>query len=101
MPIDIRTVSNLTTGSAAKKTSAPLKANNRSQPGAPSTDADSVSLTETVGVMARAQELLASIPVVDSDHVATVAEAITTGNYEINSEQVAEKIIESEQKHPN
>ena len=101
MPIDIRTVSNFNTGSTAKKTSVPVKANSRSQPATTSADADSVSLTDTFGLLSRAQVLLASVPVVDSEHVSMVSEAITTGNYEIDSEQVAEKIIESEQKHPN
>ncbi len=101
MPIDIRTVMNLTTGSTAKKTSATVKMKGQSDPSAPSAETDSVSLTDTVSVLGRAQELLASVSVVNTDRVSMVADAITMGDYEIDSEQVAEKIIESEKNHPS
>lgn len=101
MPIDIRTVTNLAVGSTAKKTSGTAKAKGQIEPSTPSAETDSVSLTDTASVLGRAQELLASVSVVNTDRVSMVADAITMGDYEIDSEQVADKIIESEKNHPS
>jgi len=100
MPIDIRSISNISPGSSTKKTAAQNGTTAQPKTALSSQDTDSVSLTDTVSVLKAAQELLASVPIINSEHVSMVTDAVNNGSYEIDSEEVAEKIIESEQNHP-
>jgi len=100
MPIDIRSISNISPGSSTKKTAAQNGTTAQPKTALSAQDTDSVSLTDTVSVLKAAQELLASVPIINSEHVSMVTDAVNNGSYEIDSEEVAEKIIESEQNHP-
>ncbi len=100
MPIDIRSISNLSPGSSTKKTASRSETKAQPKTAFSSHDTDSVSLTDTVSVLKQAQELLASVPIINAEHVSIITDAVNNGSYEIDSEEVADKIIESEQNHP-
>lgn len=100
MPIDIRSISNLSPGSPTKKTAGRNGSKVQPKTALSSHDTDSVSLTDTISVLKQAQEHLASVPIINAEHVSMIADAVNNGNYEIDSEEVADKIIESEQNHP-
>ncbi|OOZ41491.1 flagellar biosynthesis anti-sigma factor FlgM [Solemya pervernicosa gill symbiont] len=61
--------------------------------GAPTTQGDSVSLTDTASRLSNLSEALADTPVVNTDKVAAFREAIANGSYQVNPEKVAEKLM--------
>lgn len=101
MAIDLRSVTNTpgktgTTKTASVQTAGKPKASNHSGHG----QVDSVKISLTSFSIQQAEQALASVPVVNANHVAEVSYALNHGDYEINAEQVAEKIIEHEQQLP-
>jgi len=60
------------------------------------TTADAVTLTATAEKLKALEEKLAAVPEVDSERVAQLREAINTGQYKIDAESTAEKLIEFE-----
>ncbi len=57
---------------------------------------DTVNLTNDAKLLARLDETLASLPAVDSARVAEIKTAIENGDYEINSEAIADAMIRLE-----
>ena len=60
------------------------------------TTADAVTLTATAEKLKALEEKLAAVPEVDSERVAQLREAINTGQYKIDAESTAEKLIDFE-----
>ncbi len=58
---------------------------------------DTVILTDTAARMRSLENTVASMPVVDSQRVAEIRQAIQEGSYEINPERIAAKMLDMEQ----
>ena len=58
-----------------------------------STGTDKVSLSDTLSQL---EQSLADVPVVDSDKVAAVKKAIEDGSYQLDSQELARKMIDFE-----
>lgn len=74
-------------------------AHNQPQQAAPQQAApqtDTVQLTNTAAVLQQAESRLASVPVVDSHKVEAVKSALEKGQYQVNPERVADKMIQLE-----
>ncbi|WP_127476351.1 flagellar biosynthesis anti-sigma factor FlgM [Sulfurivermis fontis] len=67
------------------------------QTGRPST-MDTVSLTDTAARLRELENSLAKLPVVDSQRVESIQQAIANGSYEIDSGRVAEKMLRFERE---
>ncbi len=57
---------------------------------------DTISLTDTASRMRSLENTVAAMPVVDSQRVAEIKQAIQEGTYEINPERIAEKMLDME-----
>ena len=73
---------------------------NRSEPeaekqetGRPST-VDTVSLTDTSERLRNLENTLAALPVVDTQRVEAIQQAIADGSFEINADKIAEKMLQ-------
>lgn len=66
------------------------------QTGRPST-MDTVSLTDTAARLRELENSLAKMPVVDSQRVEALQQAIANGSYEMDSGRTAEKMLGLEQ----
>ncbi len=66
------------------------------QTGRPST-MDTVSLTDTAARLRELENSLAKMPVVDSQRVESLQQAISNGSYEMDSGRTAEKMLGLEQ----
>ncbi len=99
MAIQLRSIATSVRNSRPSKTSAILTVkNSRNARTYESAENDSINLTTMVTNLQKAEQLLSLIPVVNTQYVSNVAQAINNGDYEINSEQVADKIIRLEQQ---
>jgi negative regulator of flagellin synthesis FlgM len=58
---------------------------------------DSVSLTPAAQLLRNAESSIAEQPVVDSQRVSAVREAINDGSFEVNPAQIASKMMSLEQ----
>ncbi|MFA5628055.1 MAG: flagellar biosynthesis anti-sigma factor FlgM [Thiohalomonadaceae bacterium] len=65
------------------------------QTGRPST-MDTVSLTDTAARLRELENSLATMPVVDSQRVESIQQAIDDGSYEVDAGRVAEKLLSFE-----
>ncbi|GAB4290707.1 MAG: flagellar biosynthesis anti-sigma factor FlgM [Thiohalomonadaceae bacterium] len=65
------------------------------QTGRPST-MDTVSLTDTAARLRDLENSLAKLPVIDSQRVEGIQQAIANGSYEVDSNRVAEKMLRFE-----
>jgi len=63
--------------------------------GRPST-VDTVSLTETSAQLRSLESSLASLPVVDTQRVESIKQAIADGSYQVDAQTVADKLIDFE-----
>jgi negative regulator of flagellin synthesis FlgM len=87
-------------GPQAQRTSdGPQVQVNRSEPnsqkqetGRPST-VDTVSLTDTAARLRGLENTLASLPVVDTQRVEEIQQAIASGEFEVDAEQIADKML--------
>jgi len=57
---------------------------------------DVVSITDTAVRLNQIEEQLQTIPIVDNQRVSELRGALNNGNFEINAERVADKIIDFE-----
>jgi len=67
----------------------------QSSGGRPST-ADTVSLTETSAQLRSIESSLAALPVVDTQRVEAIKQAIADGSYQVDAQTVADKLIDFE-----
>jgi negative regulator of flagellin synthesis FlgM len=61
---------------------------------------DSIAITAMARGIKKAFESSSSITIVDVDRVAAVKKALADGNYQINAERIAEKMIQYEKLMP-
>lgn len=97
----IQSINNVTTNVAAQTKPAgknPLEASK--QPGNPATDADTINIS-TAGGIKKAVDASNSAPVVNESRVAEIKAAIQAGNYKIDPDRVAEKMMQLETKLAN
>ena len=96
MPIDITGLQNGPSHSAGESTqvqSGPKQpAPAQQETGRPST-ADTVSLTDTVLQLKNLEQSLSNVPVVDAQRVESLRQAVDQGRYEIDPQDVAEKLL--------
>jgi negative regulator of flagellin synthesis FlgM len=57
---------------------------------------DHVTLTTSARSLQKLSEAIAQAPVVNSEKVASVKQAVSGGTYQVNSRSVADKILQSE-----
>ncbi|VAX05442.1 hypothetical protein MNBD_GAMMA26-1555 [hydrothermal vent metagenome] len=62
----------------------------------PTGRADRVSLTDSATQLQALEEKISGLPVVDSQRVSEIKQALATGSHEINPGSVADKLMESE-----
>ncbi len=58
---------------------------------------DSVELTETASRLQQIEQALSNIPIIDDARVESISQAIETGQYQIDNEKIADRIITSEE----
>jgi len=58
--------------------------------------ADSVDLTDAATELQKIEQSLAALPVVDQARVQAISESIEQGEYKVNEEKIAERMIKSE-----
>lgn len=81
-------------GSAVERADAGPK----SAGGASAARGDTVTLTEGARQLQRLEDAVAATPVTDSQRVQALKETIARGEYQVNAERVADKIIQSERE---
>ncbi len=57
---------------------------------------DTVSLTRSALLLGRLEELVAGTPVVNSERVDAIRQALASGAYEVDAREVADKLVQSE-----
>jgi len=57
---------------------------------------DTVSLTNAAEQIQSLQQIIADVPVVDSERVASLRAAIADGSYSINADELAQNLLSSE-----
>jgi negative regulator of flagellin synthesis FlgM len=67
------------------------------QPTAGAGNQDTVSLTDTASQLQKLENTIAELPVVDSERVDNIRQSIASGNFEIDSARVADKLLNFEQ----
>jgi negative regulator of flagellin synthesis FlgM len=99
MAIDINSINHQQTNGA---TESAQSATARREPTAPQQETgkpqtgDTVSVTEAAKQLQSLENSLESLPVVDSQRVEAIRTAIANGDYEIDPEKVAEKLMSFE-----
>ncbi len=95
MGINLRGITGKPASSLREKTanSGVSKAHGSATSGA---TADSVNLTDAASLIQKAEQALAAVPAVNIEHVENITRQLANGQYEIDDEQIAGKIIEME-----
>jgi negative regulator of flagellin synthesis FlgM len=57
---------------------------------------DTVRITQSGLLMSKLEELVQSTPVVDSERVAALKDAIASGSYEVDDQRVADRLLKFE-----
>ena len=89
---------NINTSSASSQTS-DVKAdvlNKNKSKSVGNTVADAVTLTDTAKMLKALEEKLAAVPEVDTERVDQLREAINSGQYKVDAESTAEKLLDLE-----
>lgn len=104
MPIDINNISNNSTQTKRASDNKHVKVvSDDSSNSAPRSDKssaaqDSVSLTGSAVRIQALEELVARLPIVDTQKVEEIRNSISNGNFEFNSDRIAEKMIQLEKE---
>lgn len=75
---------------------AQAQAGNRGEAADKPSSGDTVSITQSGLLMSKLEELVQSAPVVDSERVAALKDAIASGSYEIDDRRVADRLLKFE-----
>jgi len=87
-----------TAGARRSEAAKPARAESGGGNAAPTTSnpADTVSLTASGLLMSKLQDVVAATPAVDADRVGAIKDALASGSYEIDDQQVADKMLRFE-----
>lgn len=100
MPLDINRLTGMTNDKQVKrqdnKLSTTSQAQQQNQPAASQVKADSVSLTDQAQRLTQMQQQLVNQPAVNQDRVNSIRKAIEQGEYKVDPEQLAKKLLEFE-----
>lgn len=99
MTIDINSVGNgqiKTADNRKMEQSESQKTTNNPEQSSPSKD--SVALTDRAKDLQALQTKIAESPVVDTEKVASIKQAIAEGNYQINADKLAEKLLDLDEQ---
>ncbi|WP_305906578.1 flagellar biosynthesis anti-sigma factor FlgM [Methylomarinum sp. Ch1-1] len=77
------------------------KPENESKIGADSTKTDKIDITSLTQEIKKAFETASSTPAIDHDKVAAVKAALQNGNYQINADSIAEKMLQLDRHFDN
>ncbi|MCI0653258.1 MAG: flagellar biosynthesis anti-sigma factor FlgM [Methylococcaceae bacterium] len=100
MSIDLRTVGRHPKVTAPKQNSAGATVKHFENPRSGNAEPAAVQFTDAGSILQNAERLVAGLPVVDASRVSVITASLDDGTYIVNSERVAEKIIEFEQALP-
>lgn len=62
----------------------------------PGVEGDSVSITNTAGMLKHMEATLSSVPVVDQQRVADIKQALSNGTFNVNPDRIAAKMLNLE-----
>ncbi|OUR82841.1 flagellar biosynthesis anti-sigma factor FlgM [Cycloclasticus sp. 46_120_T64] len=100
MSINVKNSTNKANQASSSKTGASAKSGKGSSsakaPQSQPASEDSVSLTSTAARLQQIEQSLNEIPVVDSARVDSISQSIDDGQYQINDDKIADRIIKSE-----
>ncbi|MBL4743372.1 MAG: flagellar biosynthesis anti-sigma factor FlgM [Cycloclasticus sp.] len=98
MSINIRRPSTKPSQSTANKAGGASKSSKGSAKPTASktTNNDSVDLTTTASTLQEIERSLGDIPIVDNNRVEAISKTIEDGDYHIDNEKIADRIIKSE-----
>jgi len=98
MPINIKNTTTKTATTSKSSSSAPKAKGSKSStsPNTNQNNADSINLTDTASQLQQIEQSLSDIPIIDNAKVDSIGQSIKDGNYQINNEKVADRIIQSE-----
>ncbi|MEN8261509.1 MAG: flagellar biosynthesis anti-sigma factor FlgM [Pseudomonadota bacterium] len=96
MSIDVRNIPGKSARASVPNTNRPSAEKATSSTEAKSAHADSVNLTDTAHNLKKAEQLLQSAPTVNSERVETISRTLANGEYQIDAERIAEKLLQIE-----
>jgi len=100
MSINVKNSTNKANQASSGKTGASAKSGKGSgsakAPPKQQANEDSVSLTDAAGRLQQIEQSLNEIPIVDSARVDNISQSIDDGQYQINDDKIADRIIKSE-----
>ncbi|HIG78504.1 MAG TPA: flagellar biosynthesis anti-sigma factor FlgM [Cycloclasticus sp.] len=97
MSINIKGTSSKPSQTSSDNASSAGKSN-KSAPSSSATtgNVDSVDLTDTASRLQQIEQSLSNIPIVDHHRVEAVSQTIDDGQYQIDNEKIADRIIKNE-----
>jgi flagellar biosynthesis anti-sigma factor FlgM len=97
MGINLQGISGKLSSSQAKKTTgASSKKGGPTTSSAPVGAGDSINLTDAASLIQKAEAALEAVPIVNSELVDDVSRRVSSGQYVVSDEKIADKIIELE-----
>ena len=97
MSINVKRTGNKPVQTTPNKTAGTQKSSQgNTQANSKATDNDSIDLTENASKLQQIEQSLGDIPIIDTDRVGAISQSIEDGEYTINNEKIADRIIKSE-----
>ena len=96
MSIDVRNIPGKSAPANVPNTNKPAAEKTASSPEGKAVRTDSVNLTDTAHNLKKAEQSVHSTPVVDRERVEAISRAIASGEYRIDPERIAEKLLQIE-----
>jgi negative regulator of flagellin synthesis FlgM len=76
----------------------PERSGDATKPSGGAASGDSVTLTDSAMRLQRLAQAVADSPVADTNRIASVKDALNRGEYRVNAERVADKILQAERE---
>lgn len=97
MSINVKRTGNKSVQTTPNKTAGTKKNSQGNTPAnSKATDNDSIDLTENASKLQQIEQSLGDIPIIDTGRVGAISQSIKDGEYTINNEKIADRIIKSE-----
>ncbi|MEM7764365.1 MAG: flagellar biosynthesis anti-sigma factor FlgM [Pseudomonadota bacterium] len=91
-----KTLSGITDVSSNRRVSGERPQSGASDQAAPERSSDTVALTDGAKLLARVEAELASAADIDVERVTALKESIATGNYQVDDNAIADKLLRSD-----